>query len=158
MTSTDAAHPGAGQRQTAGHVEAFGGEGRWHAEVDDGQVGIGCGDGALDRRCAAHVGDDVVAGGLEEAGDPRPHQEVVISHDYPHGRRADRGAASTSSSRSNCTTPEGMSGTTTRCGAPSSSTTDPDSTKSRKILLGGAAGGPTTGRRGAAVGLVAVPA
>ncbi len=70
------------------HLEPFGRVRGRHADVDDQQVRLVLAAGPKRARAIACLGDNVVAGALEQAGKPFSKQHVVVGDNDPSGRRA----------------------------------------------------------------------
>ena len=66
----------------AGRVQALGGVGRGHADVDDRQVGRLVGDQGQELGGVAGLADDLEPGAFHEAGEALAEQDVVVGQDY----------------------------------------------------------------------------
>ncbi len=64
-----------------------------HLDVDDRDVWLVCADLAQEIVEVAGLGDDLEAGVLEQAGDPRAKQEGIFGQHYAHGESLAPGAA-----------------------------------------------------------------
>ena len=65
--------------------QAFVGVGRWHANVDHGDVGRGLPHLSEELIGVCRLGHDLDAGVAEQADDPGPGEHGVVRHDYAHG-------------------------------------------------------------------------
>ena len=64
------------------------GEGRWHPDVQDDEVGIVIGDRERQRVGISEGGDDLVSGVLEQSPEPLAKQHLVLGDHDPHGSSA----------------------------------------------------------------------